>query len=127
MLSQGEKLMLLVKRDDRDTESIAAAMDIDKSYLPKLYRMDKLPAKPLKRATEVFGVTASYFIGDGTLDMVQESPTTYKTAKNSVETDQLQKEITALQKEIAALQEDLRQERLLSANLGEALKNLSKK
>ena len=118
--------MLLVKRDERDTESIATAMDIDKSYLPKLYRMDKLPAKPLRKALEVFGVTTEYFIGDGTMETFQEPSAVYRTAKeNSIA--RLQEEVTMLREEIASLQEDLKQERLLSANLGEALKNLSKK
>ena len=42
--------MLLVKRDSRNTEEIAKAMGIDKSYLPKLYKLDKLPPKPLRKA-----------------------------------------------------------------------------
>lgn len=63
--NQGERLLLLVKRDGRSTLEIASAMGVDKSYLPKLYKMDKLPKKSMVRACQVFDVPESYFTHTG--------------------------------------------------------------
>lgn len=121
--------MLLVKRDSRTNEEIAAAMAIDKSYLPRLYKMDILPAKPLKKAMETFQVPASYFLN------TPENPTSvaepgraYAQAANGQDAQaQLQAEITALRDELRRLNTMLEQERAINANLAEALKNLSKR
>ncbi|MCB0528707.1 MAG: hypothetical protein KDC61_09740 [Saprospiraceae bacterium] len=129
-IRQGEKLMLLVKRDSRSTEEIAEAMGIDKSYLPKLYKMDKLPTKPLQRALQVFGVDAAYFTDAAEIPLVVAEPdVVYKTIKGPADTPlaQLQAENAALQMEIARLTKMLEQERSVNANLAEALRNLSKR
>ena len=114
--------MLLVRRDSRTTEEIATAMNIDKSYLPRLYKMDILPTKPLKKALEVFGVSAAHFLEGGPHPIgVTEPDSPYDS-------------LAALQAENAALRDDIRrlttmleQERAINANLAEALKNLSKR
>jgi len=127
--SQGEKLWLLVKRDSRNNDEIAEAMGIDKSYLPKLYKMDSLPAKPFKKALEVFQVPAAYFQGTDLLSVaVQEPAGAYApTAKEKSTLSSLQKENADLRDEIRRLATMLEQERATNANLAEALKNLSKR
>lgn len=126
---QGEKLLLLVRRDSRTTEEIATAMAIDKSYLPRLYKMDILPVKPLKKAMEAFQVPASYFLN------MSENPTSVaepgrayaQAADGQAAQGQLQAEVTALRDELRRLNTMLEQERAINANLAEALKNLSKR
>ncbi len=127
-IRQGEKLMILVKRDQRSTEEIAEAMDLDKSYLPRLYKMDKLPAKPLRKAAAFFHVPESYFTEDNeTPDIAAEPDAEYRTASGQNETARLRGEIAALREEISRLAKMLEQEKSINANLAEALANLSKR
>lgn len=122
-IKEGEKLMLLVKRDPRSTEEIAVALGLDKSYLPKLYKMDKLPRKPLQKAMAVFEVSAAYFTEN------EEPPTAVAegdAAYGAME-KQLQSENEALRQEVARLTKMLEQEKKVSAHLAEALMNLSKR
>ena len=126
---QGEKLWLLVKRDSRNNDEIAEAMGIDKSYLPKLYKMDNLPAKPFKKALEVFQVPASYFLetAPGAAAVHEPAGGYALTAKEETALNSLQVENAALRDEIRRLGSMLEQERATNANLAEALKNLSKR
>ena len=130
-IKQGEKLMLLVKRDPRNNEEVAQAMGVDKSYLPKLYKMEKLPRKPLHRAQEVYGVSEAYFTGqeDAPADVFLESSGGYRTAirPGSGEWLRAQEEIAALREEISKLNQMLAQEKSINAHLAEALKNLSQR
>lgn len=115
--------MLLVKRDSRTTEEIADALGLDKSYLPKLYKMDKLPRKPLQKAIAVFHVPAAYFINDSENNVsVAEGEAVYGAAEK-----RLQTENNALKQEIARLTKMLEQEKSVNAHLAEALVNLSKR
>jgi len=124
-IRQGEKLMILVKRDARSTEEIAKAMEIDKSYLPRLYKMDKIPIKPLRKAAAVFHVPESYFTeSEENPDIAAEPGAEYRAVP---ETTRLREEIAALREEIARLTKMLEQEKAISANLAEALANLSKR
>ena len=124
-IKQGEKLMLLVRRDPRSTEQLAELMGIDKSYFPKLYKMDKLPRKPLQRAMEVLGVPVGYFEGENSdTNLVSEPVMGYR---NQLEIEKLGTENEALRLEINRLEDLLERERAISANLAEALKNLSSK
>jgi hypothetical protein len=123
-ISQGEKLMLLVKRDYRDAETIAKALGYDKSYLPKLYKMEILPRKPLQRAMEAFKVPESYFHGSSA-PTLNEPEAEYPTPTKAT-VEQLRGEVRKLRAEVEALRSSLEQERLVSANLAEALKNLTK-
>lgn len=123
--------MLLVKRDPRSNEEVAEAMGVDKSYLPKLYKLDKLPKKPLQRAQEVYGVTEAYFTGeeDTKKHQFSEPAATYRSAAGADMHDwaQAQQEISALREEVARLERMLEQEKSINANLAEALKNLSQR
>lgn len=121
--------MLLVKRDSRTNEEIATAMAIDKSYLPRLYKMDILPAKPLKKAMETFQVPASYFLNTSeNPTSVAEPGRAYAQPANGQDAQaQLQAEITALRDELRRLTAMLELEKAINANLAEALKNLSKR
>lgn len=117
--------MLLVKRDSRNTKEIAIAMNIDKSYLPRLYKMDILPSKPLKKAQEVFGVSAEYFLGDSAEPMaVSEPDVPYVSISTFL---LMQAENASLRDELRLLTTMLEQQRSINADLAEALKNLSKR
>ncbi len=123
--------MLLVKRDPRNNEEVAEAMGVDKSYLPKLYKMERLPRKPLQRAQEVYGVSEAYFIGEEALpsDMLAEPAAIYRanTRPGSGEWARAQDEISALREEITKLERMLEQEKSTNALLAEALRNLSQR
>jgi transcriptional regulator with XRE-family HTH domain len=122
-IKEGEKLMLLVKRDSRTTEEIADALGLDKSYLPKLYKMDKLPRKPLQKAMVVFQVPATYFMEHTeNASGVAEEEAAYGAAEK-----RLQTENNTLKQEIARLTKMLEQEKSVNAHLAEALVNLSKR
>ena len=128
LIKQGEKLMLLVKRDSRSTEEIAEAMEIDKSYLPRLYKMDILPPKPLKKAAAVFQVPESYFLETVEMpDTLAEPQRPYAQSAVDVEIIRLRAENDQLRAEIDRLTRTLEKEKSLSADLAEALKNLSKR
>ena len=115
--------MLLVRRDSRTTEEIAEALGLDKSYLPKLYKMDKLQRKPLQKAMTVFQVSAAYFMeNEENAGTVAEGEATYAAAEK-----RLQMENDALKQEIARLTKMLEQEKSVNAHLAEALVNLSKR
>mgnify|MGYP002393257828 CR=1 FL=1 len=122
-IKEGEKLMLLVKRDPRSTEEIALALGLDKSYLPKLYKMDVLPRKPLQKAMAVFQVSADYFTENAeSQGVVAEGDAIYGAFEK-----RLQAENDHLKQEIARLTKMLEQEKSVNAHLAEALVNLSKR
>ena len=122
-IKEGEKLMLLVKRDDRTTEAIADALGLDKSYLPKLYKMEKLPRKPLQKAMAEFQVTASYFTENvENPSSVAEGDITYGATGKRLEAEN-----AVLREEISRLTKMLEQEKGINAHLAEALANLSKR
>lgn len=115
--------MLLVKRDPRSTEEIALALGLDKSYLPKLYKMDVLPRKPLQKAMAVFQVSADYFTENAeSQGAVAEGDAIYGAFEK-----RLQAENDHLKQEIARLTKMLEQEKNVNAHLAEALVNLSKR
>ncbi len=124
---QGEKLLLLVRRDVRTTEEIATAMGIDKSYLPKLYKMEILPAKPFKKALEIFQVPAAYFLGTAKDPAVVAEPSREYPGSEDTTLASLRAENAALRDELRRLTNMLEEERAIKANLAEALKNLSKR
>ncbi|MFN0176191.1 MAG: hypothetical protein ACKVU0_16210 [Saprospiraceae bacterium] len=125
-MKQGEKLLLLVRRDQRSSEEIAEAMSVDKSYLPRLYKLDKLPPKPLQKAQEVFGVSREYFIGEELL--LNEPAERYQTISLSEgDMARLQAEIAWLREEIARLAKLLEQEKGINKDLSEAILNMSKR
>lgn len=128
-MKQGEKLLLLVRRDQRSSEEIAEAMGVDKSYLPRLYKLDKLPRKPLQKAQEVFGVTLAYFVGPGEdLTLVSEPNGGYRVSNFSdADFARMQADITALRDEVSKLTKMLDQEKSINKDLSEAILNMSKR
>lgn len=129
-INQGEKLLLLVRRDPRSAEEIAEGMGIDKSYLPKLYKMEKLTPKTLQKAIAFFHVAENYFTGEGEkMSGVAEPTSTYRTSfpADSDEIARLMAENAALRDELARLNKLLEQEKIVNANLAEAIVNMSKR
>ena len=127
---QGEILLILVKRDGRNADDIADAMGIDKSYLSKLYKMDKLPRKPLEKARTAFPEAELYLTEFGEKRSLVEEPTSvYRAPGNpkSLDTAQLMEEIAASRTEIARLNQELEQQKAVNVNLAEAILNMSKR
>lgn len=124
-MKQGEKLLILVRRDNRSSEEIAKAMGVDRSYLPKLYKLEKLPPKPLRRAQEVFGVSLAYFLGEEEPKILVSEPSLPYQAHN--EKEKLLAEIAALKEEIAQLKKALEQEKGINTALSEAILNMSRR
>lgn len=128
-MKQGEKLLILVKRDRRSSEEIAEAMGVDKSYLPRLYKLEKLPPKPLQKAQEVFGVSLAYFLDHTESSMlVSEPPLVYPSEPNPAsELARLKKEVAMLREENTRLIQLLEQEKNINVALSEAILNMSKR
>lgn len=128
-MKQGEKLLLLARRDQRSSEEIAEAMGIDKSYLPRLYKMDILPPKPLKKAQEVFGVPIDYFLSEAeSPSLLNEAAVRYRgEGLLEGELERLRTEIGALREEITRLNKMLEQEKSINTALSEAILNMSKR
>lgn len=129
-LKQGEMLLILVKRDGRSADEIAKAMKVDKSYLPKLYKKDKLPRKPLERAMAVFADAEKYFTEKGEkLPVVEEPRAEYRTAAtfNAAAMERLLEENRSLKGEIALLRVELEKLNLKNDRLTETIFNLSKR
>lgn len=128
---QGEILLILAKRDGRSAEEIAEAMEIDKSYLPRLYKMDVLPRKPLERAKAVFADAEILFAEAGEkMSRVEEPVSTYRTSSPSPTSgppEYLTEENVSLREEIARLTKMLEQEKETNKALAEAILNLSKR
>jgi len=128
-MKQGEKLLLLARRDHRSSEEIAEAMGIDKSYLPRLYKLEILPPKPLQKAQEVFGVPKEYFLSDSdNRFLLNEDASAYlATERLEGELARLQTEILTLREETARLNKMLEQEKGINKDLSEAILNMSKR
>lgn len=128
-MKQGEKLLILVRRDPRSSEEIAEALSVDKSYLPRLYKLEKLPPKPLRKAQEVFGVPLTYFVGEPEGLSIVSEPTEKYNPTMLAEGDlaRLQVEIAGLREEIARLSRMLEQEKSINKDLSEAILNMSKR
>lgn len=124
-MKEGEKLLLLVRRDPRSSEAIAEAMGVDKSYLPRLYKLDKLPPKPFQKALKVFGVSATYFQESEPLSLV-EDPAASNYQPDTLRA-RLEAEIAELKAEITRLNKMLEQEKGINAALSEAILNMSKR
>ncbi len=129
-LTEGETLLILVKRDGRSAEEIADDMGIDKSYLPKLYKMDKLPRKPMDRALAIFKDAARHFAeaGDKT-SFVEEPRAVYRTTAGSdaPNLERIQKEMAELQEVVARLQRAWENLNDKNDKLTETVYNLSKR
>lgn len=121
---------MLVKRDGRSADEIAGDMGVDKSYLPKLYKKDKLPRKPLERAKAVFADAEKYFAEKGEKwTGVEEPQAMYRTAAaaNATDIGRLEKENADLQEQVARLQQELEKLSARNDQLTETVFNLSKR
>lgn len=61
--SEGEVLLLIVKRSRKSNTEIAKMLDIHPNHLSKLFKSEKLTNKIKQKAIAVFGVDASVFGG----------------------------------------------------------------
>lgn len=60
-ITQGDVLMLLIKKDRRKVTEIASAMGYHPKTLPQYYSMINLPDSAIEKACEVFGVDRDIF------------------------------------------------------------------
>jgi len=61
--SEGEALLLLVKRSKKTNAEIAKMLDIHPNHLSKLFKSEKLTIKVKQKAALLFGVDVSVFEG----------------------------------------------------------------
>lgn len=61
--SEGEVLLLLVKRSKKSNTEIAKMLDIHPNHLSKLFKSEKLTIKIKQKAANAFGVPVSWFEG----------------------------------------------------------------
>lgn len=116
MQKQGEILMILVRRSDVEAQDIAAEMDIDPSYLSRLYHKSVLPKSIIAKACSFFGVTPDYF--NETIDISAENPRSKKVYTES--------DIAKMESTIEELRMDLQREKKMTSELSEALSNITK-
>lgn len=118
-ITQGQKLMLLVKDSQNLDEDIARAMGYGRTYLPKLYKMDILPKKVIQRAVVYFKVDDSYFNEGGSVDMVQEPNASYLAPSDREA--QLKKENEILKEELETMRQRLVEQKRISEDLAARL------
>lgn len=119
--NQGEKLLLLVKRDSRSVDEISTAMGITSTYLPKLYKKQILSRGVILAAAQTFNVSESYF--GNSPDILQETSPDYRTPTEAelVEKDRLAAEVSKQKALIEKLIEEGRKKDALNQELTEAL------
>jgi transcriptional regulator with XRE-family HTH domain len=82
-LTEGEALLLLVRRSGKSGVDVAELLNIHPNHLSKLYKSERLTSKLKNRAAQVFGVPLSAFdVGEAARvsipDMVEEPRLEYK-------------------------------------------------
>lgn len=106
---QGEILMLLVKRSGMDGKDVAKAMEINQSYLSKMFNFPALTDRVKRAAVKALGVDGSVFdqgIGyvlPDAVSTVGESRTPYNADAGSISPAQVALMIEEHRKERARL------------------------
>lgn len=121
-LTQGQKLMLLVRDSSESVEDIAKEMGYGRTYLPKLYKMEKMPEKAIQRAVLYFGVPESYFDSDPALDVVNEPDAPYKPPSEQLA--KREREIEVLKEELEMMRQRLVEQKNLTAEQASELDRL---
>ena len=63
-ISEGELLLILVRRTGKDTKQVAADLDITPQYLSTLFKKNALPQKVKEKVVDYFKLSSEYFSQD---------------------------------------------------------------
>lgn len=110
-ITQGEVLMLLVRKDRRKVPEIAKAMGYHPKHLPHLYQMTRLPDTAIEKACEAFGVEKEIFdignlMGDVSNLKEENSLRDAREANRESQIRALLLKVEAMEMEIKALREE---------------------
>ncbi|MEZ5044060.1 MAG: hypothetical protein R2828_29465 [Saprospiraceae bacterium] len=85
MASQGETLLLLVRRSGKEAKQVAEEMGYNPIYLSRLFKKEKLPASAKEKAIEVFGLPLDYFENDKNGSGASDHPSQEKEKDKEIE------------------------------------------
>lgn len=110
-ITQGDVLMLLIKKDGRRIPEIAKVMDYHPKTLPGYYQDERLPETVIQKACDVFGVDRSVFevgslIADLTKLKEQNAIRDARSENRQAQFDALLMKVEAMEREIRALREE---------------------
>lgn len=121
---QGEVLMLLVKRSKMDGIEVAKMMNINPSYLSKLYNYGRLTIKVRRAAAITLGVDIDIF--DTGLGYELPASRQERVGEPDEAYNNLIAENTRLREENAKIAEELLREKTLSDDLRKVLVQITK-
>lgn len=110
-ITQGDVLMLLVKKDRRKVPEIANAMGYHPKTLPQYYQMTNLPYTAIEAACKVFGVEPEIFdvgklIGAVSNLKKENQIRDAKEENRQAQIDALLLKVQAMEMEIRALRDE---------------------
>lgn len=110
-ITQGDVLMLLIKKDGRKVPEIAKAMGYHSKTLPGYYQDERLPETVIQKACDVFGVDRSVFevgslIADLSALKEQNALRDARSENRQAQFDALLMKVEAMEREIRALREE---------------------
>lgn len=115
MINQGGVLRELVKIDKRGIKKLGELMALEPSYLPRLYKKEKLTESVIQKACAVFNVDPSVFLGE----KVPFDQMGNLNKKKSV--IDYEERITELEESIKSLAAELEREKAMTDTMRKAL------
>lgn len=119
--SEGEALLLLVRRSGLSGKSVAEALDISPETLSRLYKRQSLTPKTRKRAAAFFDVPEDYFSQHQLPEQTASEPPAKYTPRSDV-VARLEKENEQLKRELEQMRLRLVEQQLISEDLADQLK-----
>lgn len=123
---QGEKLLILKRRSGLSGEDLAKAFDIIPNSVSRLFKRQKLSAKIRRKAAALFKVPESYFFEPIEAPAAPAvRPEKFRDAAELLEFRE--REIDLLKDELEAMRQRLVEEKRISADLSEQLRQALKR
>ena len=119
--SEGEALLLFVRRSGLSGKSVAEALDISPETLSRLYKRQSLTPKTRKRAAAFFDVSEDYFSKYQLPEKTASEPPAKYTPRSDV-IAKLEKENEQLKRELEQMRLRLVEQQLISEALADQLK-----
>ena len=119
--SEGEVLLLLVRRSGLSGKSVAEALDISPETLSRLYKRQSLTPKARRRAAAFFDVSEDYFSKHQLPEQTAAEPPAKYTPRSDV-IAKLEKENEQLKRELEQMRLRLVEQQLISEALADQLK-----